>query len=93
MTITIGQILMATAVNWWLRSVNATNTTNFCNVNTNGNANNNNASYSFGFAPGFGKMHGLVQVANVKAMPFFKGGFAPWRMVSRQADFMPKIAR
>nr|DAW47530.1 MAG TPA: hypothetical protein [Caudoviricetes sp.] len=39
--------------NWWLASPNASNTTNFCNVNNNGNANNNNASNSFGVAPGF----------------------------------------
>lgn len=39
--------------NWWLRSPNASNTNNFCNVNTNGNANNNNAYNSNGFAPGF----------------------------------------
>ena len=33
------------ATNWWERSPNASNTTNFMNVNTNGNAgNNNNAS-------------------------------------------------
>ena len=81
-------------MNWWLRSVNATNTTNFCNVNTNGNANNNNASYSFGFAPGFEEMHGLAQVARVKVMPFFKGGFGPWRMAFRASEsFMPKMAR
>ena len=41
------------ACNWWLRSVNASNTNNFCNVNTDGSANNNNAYNSNGFAPGF----------------------------------------
>ena len=38
---------------WWERSPNASNTTNFCNVNSNGNANNNNASNSNGVAFGF----------------------------------------
>jgi len=41
------------AVNWWERSANYNNATNFCNVNTNGNANNNNASNSNGLAPDF----------------------------------------
>lgn len=43
----------STAVIWWLRSVHATNTTNFCSVSTNGTANYTNASISLGFAPGF----------------------------------------
>ena len=38
------------AANWWERSVNATNTNNFCNVNTNGTANNNDAYNSNGLA-------------------------------------------
>ena len=42
-----------TAVNAWLRSPNASNSNNFCNVNTSGTANNNNASNSLGVAPGF----------------------------------------
>jgi len=42
-----------TAANWWLRSVNASNTNNFCLVNTDGSANNNNANNSYGVAPGF----------------------------------------
>ena len=42
-----------TAVNAWCRSVNATNTNNFCLVNTNGNANNNNANNSWAVAAGF----------------------------------------
>jgi hypothetical protein len=42
------------ACGWWLRSVNATNTNNFCNVNTGGEANGySGASRSFGIAPGF----------------------------------------
>ena len=41
------------AVNWWLRSPNASNSNNFVNVNTDGTVNNNNANYSLGFAPGF----------------------------------------
>lgn len=42
-----------TACIWWLRSPYATNTTNFCSLNTNGTANHYNAYYSIGFAPGF----------------------------------------
>ena len=42
-----------TAANWWLRSVNASNSNNFCLVNTDGSANNNNANNSYGVAPGF----------------------------------------
>ena len=50
---------------WWLRSVNASNTNNFCNVNTDGSANNNNAYNSNGFAPGFKNNLGPEQVANL----------------------------
>ncbi|MBP3698037.1 MAG: hypothetical protein J6J01_00955, partial [Oscillospiraceae bacterium] len=39
------------AVNAWLRSVNASNSNNFCIVNTDGTANNNNANNSLGCAP------------------------------------------
>ena len=38
---------------WWLRSVHASNTNNFCIVSTGGSANVNGAYYSNGFAPGF----------------------------------------
>ena len=41
------------ANNWWERSPNGNNTTNFCNVNSDGSANNNNASNSNGVAVGF----------------------------------------
>ncbi|WP_293969348.1 DUF6273 domain-containing protein [uncultured Ruminococcus sp.] len=40
------------ASNWWLRSPNASSSSNFCNVNNNGNANNNNANNSNGVAFG-----------------------------------------
>ena len=53
----------------WLRSVNASNTNNFCNVNTDGSANNNNAYNSNGFAPGFKNNLGPEQVANCEAVP------------------------
>ena len=42
-----------TAANVWTRSANATNTNNFCYLNTNGNANNNNANWCIGVAAGF----------------------------------------
>jgi hypothetical protein len=43
------------AQNWWLRSPNASNSTNFCNVYNNGSANNNyaNAGNTYGVAFGF----------------------------------------
>ncbi|WP_413814751.1 DUF6273 domain-containing protein [Acutalibacter muris] len=41
------------AVNWWLRSPRASNSTNFVNVNTDGTVNNTNANNSLAFAPGF----------------------------------------
>lgn len=41
------------ACTWWLRSVYASNTYAFCNVNTGGSANYYDAYYSYGFAPGF----------------------------------------
>lgn len=41
------------ANNWWLRSPNTSNTTNFSNVNLEGNHNNNNASNTNGVAFGF----------------------------------------
>ena len=50
------------ANNWWERSPNGSNTTNFCNVNSNGNANNNNASNSNGVAFGFCKAREMRMV-------------------------------
>lgn len=41
------------ANNWWLRSPNASNSNNFCYVNSNGNVNNNNANNSNGAVFGF----------------------------------------
>lgn len=41
------------ACHWWLRSVYATDTTNFCSVSTDGSAGANGACNSRGFAPGF----------------------------------------
>ncbi|MEG2420638.1 MAG: hypothetical protein RSB55_03740 [Oscillospiraceae bacterium] len=50
------------AVNVWVRSVNSSNTTNFCLVNTDGNANNNNAYNSYALAPGFRSLKGRGQM-------------------------------
>lgn len=47
------RLYSVSAVNWWLRSPNSSNSTNFVNVNNDGTVNNNNASYSNGVAPGF----------------------------------------
>ena len=41
------------ANNWWLRSPNVSNSTNFRYINSTGNVNNNNANNSWGVAPGF----------------------------------------
>ena len=49
--------------------MNASNTNNFCNVNTDGSANNNNAYNSNGFAPGFKNNLGPEQVAKCEAVP------------------------
>lgn len=38
---------------WWLRSVNASNSSGFCVTNVLGNESENNANISFGFAPAF----------------------------------------
>ncbi|MBQ8000029.1 MAG: hypothetical protein IJ298_02280 [Ruminococcus sp.] len=44
-------VIFYTSTNWWLRSPNVGNSTNFWNVNNNGNCNNNNASNSNGVCP------------------------------------------
>ena len=46
-----GYILLKDPASWWLRSVHAGNSNNFCNVNTDGSANNNNSGNSNGVAP------------------------------------------
>lgn len=42
------RLLVASANNWWLGSLNSNNATNFWNVNTNGNLSNNNANNTNG---------------------------------------------
>ena len=44
---------MNRAVNWWLRSPDPGNSTNFRNVNSNGNANTNNATNGNSVVLGF----------------------------------------
>ena len=51
-------LLSCPANNWWERSPNASNSNNFCNVNSNGNANNNNANNTNGVCFGFHKESG-----------------------------------
>lgn len=46
----------ASSNNWWLRSPNYNNATNFVYVNNNGNANNNNANNTYGVSFGFCKL-------------------------------------
>lgn len=49
----IGVPLLPPAAIWWLRSPNASNSTNFCNVNSDGSANYNTSGLSSGLAPAF----------------------------------------
>ena len=46
-----GRLSPLTAANVWCRSVNSSNSNNFCLVNTDGSANNNNANNSWALAP------------------------------------------
>ena len=55
--------------NWWERSPNASNATNFCNVNSDGTPNNNNASNTYGVA--FGFCEPINQRSNLRAKPAF----------------------
>ncbi len=48
-----GRRSLLTAANAWCRSANASNSNNFCLVNTDGSANNNNANNSWALAPDF----------------------------------------
>jgi hypothetical protein len=41
------------ANNWWLRSPNVSNSTNFRYINSTGNVNNNNANNTYGVSFGF----------------------------------------
>ena len=43
----------STAVNWWLRSPDASNSTRFVRVSTDDTVYYRSATYSLGFAPGF----------------------------------------
>lgn len=55
-------ILLSCAAKWWWeRSPNASNSNNFCNVNSNGNANNNNANNNGGVCFGFHMESGLTK--------------------------------
>ncbi len=80
-----------TAVNWWLRSVNCSNTNNFCNVNSGGSNSNNNANNSWGFAPGFKKIWARTSSGIAKPCPKLKGGLVPWRLTPLWG-FIPKHA-
>ena len=55
----INYLFCRLASNWWLRSPNATNTSNFVNVNTDGSVNNNSAANANGVA--FGLCTSLYQ--------------------------------
>ena len=61
--ITYRCISVPATANWWLRSPNASNSNNFCNVNTDGTINNNNANNSNGVAPDFILIIGSITVA------------------------------
>ena len=74
------------ASNWWERSPNGSNSTNFCLVGSNGNANNNNASNSNGVAFGFRNSNRTDTVAptGVNPVSFTEGEPVP--------GYMPKYA-
>ncbi len=64
------------ANNWWERSPNYNNSSNFCNVNSDGTANNNNASNTNGLAP-FGYIIDTRKVASAKLADFDTGACYP----------------
>lgn len=64
------------AVNWWLRSPNASNSNNFVNVNTDGTVNNTNAYNSLAFAPGFCPIARPINPFWAKAVHMQKGDIA-----------------
>ena len=78
------------ANNWWLRSPNVTNTTNFWYINNNGNANNNNASNTNGVSFGFCADFGLNKVTlKVKFMPVQKGcATLPAKRINKYLDLV-----
>ena len=65
------------ANNWWERSPNGSNSTNFCNVNSNGNANYNNASNANGVAFGFCKRWVRTVTGSGEAAPLQKESLFP----------------
>ena len=72
--------------------MNASNTNNFCNVNTDGSANNNNAYNSNGFAPGFKNNLGPEQVAKCEAAPQTLKENLTLGALARGSGLIPKIA-
>lgn len=74
---------MRSAVNWWLRSPNTSNTNNFWYVDNNGNTNNNNANNTYGVCFDFLlnlarqssvlKAHFLMRYSEIRAVK--KGGY------------------
>ena len=61
-------MFLKSANNWWERSPNGSNSTNFCNVNSDGSANNNNANNTNGVAP-FGYIKLDRKVVKMKLYP------------------------
>ena len=71
------KVLPGSTANWWERSPNASNSNNFCNVNSNGNANNNNANNSNGVAPDFKKLWVAERRPSLKGAILPEGCEAP----------------
>lgn len=88
---------MVAANNWWLRSTNQNNTTNFVNVNNNGNVNNNNANNERGVVPFFSDFlnldissisenNTLVGSIGVNQVRFRKGACYPFLQRKNSGD-------
>lgn len=72
------EIVASAASNWWERSPNGSNSTNFCIVNSNGNANNNNnASNSNGVSFGLRNNKDRQSSSRVKSVSLRKENLFP----------------
>lgn len=74
---------MTAAVNAFCRSVNSSNSNNFCLVNTDGSANNSNANNSRALAPGFYRM-GQKRTPGASRTRI-KGEILPWVKLPKTA--------
>lgn len=71
------EIVASAASNWWERSPNGSNSTNFCNVNSDGNANYYYASDSFGVSFGLRNNKDRQSSSRVKSVSLRKENLFP----------------